>query len=86
MPTFLTRTTVIPKMPSTCFKTKDGPMLTTAAHYSPLLGSSNPFNDWDVNQRYANEANFNQALANNHRIGWEQAQMIVSQAKLDGLL
>ena len=37
-----------------------------------LLPSINPFNDWDVGQRYANQNHFNQARVDAHRLGAEQ--------------
>ena len=51
-----------------------------------LLPSINPFNDWDVGQRYANQNHFNQARVDAHRLGAEQVGALVKRADAEGLL
>ena len=54
------------------------------AQYS--LSSSNPFNDWDVNQRYTHRSNFDAARVQKHRRGAEEVHKMVKKARLEGLI
>lgn len=51
----------------------------------PLPGT-NPFSDWDVNQRYAHRSGFDGARAGRHRVGAEHVRRLIAQARKDGLL
>jgi hypothetical protein len=50
------------------------------------LPPGNPFHDWHVSQRYANQADFNQAHAESHRTGAELVCNLIKQAQQDGLI
>lgn len=51
-----------------------------------LLPTINPFTDWDVSQRYANQNRFNQASVDPHRKGAELVMDLMIKADLEGLL
>ena len=53
--------------------------------YASLL-AANPFTSWDVGDRYGHENDFTQVRATNHRNAALQAQEVLEQAKLDGVL
>lgn len=57
-----------------------------AARYVSLLPSSNPFHDWHIGQRYANEAHFDERMVNAHRQGAEHVRSLVQEARKDGLI
>ena len=46
----------------------------------------NPFQDWHVSQRYANQSNFDQARTEPHRFATEQVRKLISKAQREGLL
>lgn len=50
------------------------------------LPIANPFLDWNVSQRYANESNFDLARTTAHRTGAEVVYKLVIKALLEGLL
>lgn len=50
------------------------------------LSSTNPFNDWDVSQRYAHQSNFDEPLIQTHRSGAALVRQLVKKALRDGLL
>jgi len=50
------------------------------------LPGNNPFANWDVADRYAHQANFNQARAQGHRAGAQTVRDLISQAQREGLL
>ena len=50
------------------------------------LTVSNPFNDWLVDQRYAAEANFNDARVDGYKAGAQQVYDLVERAENDGVL
>lgn len=50
------------------------------------LSSGNPFQDWDVAQRYANESLFTQERVKPHREAAEEVRKLVRKARLDGFL
>lgn len=53
---------------------------------SYVLPSINPFQDWDVSQRYANQANFNKSRVEPHRKGANEVGKLIRKAQLEGLL
>jgi len=53
---------------------------------SYLLPASNPYADWDVNQRYARRNNFVQSLVVAHRQGVEVVRKLLDTARKDGLI
>lgn len=50
------------------------------------LPSENPFSNWDVSQRYANQSNFTQSDVEAHRQGAESVRFLIDQAKEGGLI
>lgn len=50
------------------------------------LPVQNPFADWDVSQRYANELNFQQSRVHAHQLGAHSVQGLIRKAQLDGLI
>lgn len=67
----------------------------TWAHYEDFrngrlatyaLGSSNPFNNWLIDQRYAAEPHFDDARVERHRLGARAVYDLVAKAEDDGLL
>jgi len=50
------------------------------------LPSSNPFNDWNVKQRYAHHASFDAARVDPHRIGAQVVRDLIRKAQREGLI
>lgn len=50
------------------------------------LSSSNPFNNWLIDQRYAAEPHFDQDRVERHRLGARTIYNLVDKAEEDGLL
>lgn len=50
------------------------------------LTTRNPFDDWDVAQRYAHQSNFDQARAQAHQGGASAVRELIKKAKKDGLV
>lgn len=50
------------------------------------LSSQNPFRDWNVGQRYANQSNFDQKRAQAHQGGASDVRKLLKQAQKDGLI
>ena len=50
------------------------------------LPQINPFHNWDINQRYANDSNFNQARVDVHKQGTEFVRKLIYKALLEGRL
>ena len=50
------------------------------------LSSANPFQDWRVSQRYANQCHFDQARVEPHRDGAEKVRRLIRKAQRDGLI
>lgn len=50
------------------------------------LTANNPFQDWDVSQRYANQSNFGQARVQPHRGGANEVRQLIRKAQLEGLI
>ncbi len=46
----------------------------------------NPFNNWDVSDRYAHQSNFNQASVQLHKAGAEAICELIKKAQREGLL
>jgi hypothetical protein len=51
-----------------------------------VLPQHNPFDDWNVSQRYAHQSNFDAALATAHQEGATLVSDLVKKAMLEGLL
>lgn len=51
-----------------------------------VLPSENPFQNWDIGQRYANQSNFDQQRANSHRSGAIVVRELLRKARLEGLI
>lgn len=50
------------------------------------LPTVNPFSQWRVSDRYANESNFNRGRAQVHQAGAQEVCKLIAQAKLNGLI
>lgn len=50
------------------------------------LPLSNPFANWDVADRYAHQANFDQARALGHQAGAQTVRDLIAKAQREGLL
>lgn len=50
------------------------------------LPSGNPFENWDVTDRYAHQSNFDQALAHGHQVGAQVVRQFIAKAQREGLL
>lgn len=50
------------------------------------LSSQNPFHDWKVDQRYANQSNFDQTRTQAHQGGASDVRKLLKQAQRDGLI
>lgn len=53
---------------------------------SYVLPADDPFNNWDVSDRYAHQSNFDVARATGHQAGALLVRNLIKQAKLDGLI
>ncbi|MFP3091573.1 hypothetical protein LQZ21_14745 [Treponema sp. TIM-1] len=51
-----------------------------------LLPRQNPFDNWDISQRYANRSIFSQMYVEAHRQGVELVRSLVNKAVLEGRL
>ena len=51
-----------------------------------LLAAPNPFNAWDVSDRYAHQANFDQTYAQPHQAGATVVCTLIKKAQFEGLL
>ena len=51
-----------------------------------LTGRPNPFDDWDVAQRYCHRAEISEAIVENHRQGAQTAMNVFKTAILDGVI
>lgn len=51
-----------------------------------VLPSINPFDNWQVSQRYAHHSQFDQARVDEHRGGAETVRNLVRHAQLEGLI
>ncbi len=50
------------------------------------LSPTNPFANWDVNQRYEHQINFTQQLVDPHKQGAVSVKTLITQAQQDGLI
>ncbi|BDV00183.1 hypothetical protein TDMWS_02680 [Thermodesulfomicrobium sp. WS] len=50
------------------------------------LTTPNPFDDWDVGQRYAHRSNFNRDRVEAHRSGAEAVGQLIQKARWEGLI
>lgn len=50
------------------------------------LSSTNAFQKWDISDRYGSQSNFSQQRVEQHRLGAEEVDRLVRQARKDGLL
>jgi hypothetical protein len=60
-----------------------------AARYNGVnyaLPTVNPFNDWDIEQRYAHRKDFDRARISRHRQGAKIVRQFLAKARKDGLL
>jgi hypothetical protein len=55
-----------------------------AAGYT--LTQTNPFDDWNVSQRYAHESNFDQLRVDSHKNGAEIVRVLLRKAILEGMI
>ena len=51
-----------------------------------VLTTPNPFDDWDVAQRYAHQSHFDQARAEAHQVGVMPVCKLIRKAKREGLI
>lgn len=51
-----------------------------------VLPAPNPFDNWDVSDRYAHQSNFDQALAQGHQVGAQVVRQLIAKAQREGLL
>ena len=55
--------------------------------YAATIDSvTNPFNDWDVSQRYSHRLDITGLMLNRHRTGAETAKKLLKTAEFDGVL
>ncbi len=58
-----------------------------AAKYAALMEpQSNPFQSWDVNQRYHHRSEITRERADQHKDGAEKARAVLKMAELDGVI
>ncbi|MCX7896843.1 MAG: SAM-dependent methyltransferase [Rhodocyclaceae bacterium] len=50
------------------------------------LPSRNPFQNWEVSQRYAHQSHFDQARALEHRSGANAVRQLINKAQKEGLI
>ena len=53
---------------------------------SYLISETNPFDDWNISQRYENENNISMSVTSKHRSAVESSRKIVKKAEKDGVL
>lgn len=51
-----------------------------------MLPANNPFDNWDISDRYAHRSNFDQARAQGHRAGAMIVCALIKKAEREGLL
>ncbi|MCC7491409.1 MAG: hypothetical protein IT204_03635 [Fimbriimonadaceae bacterium] len=56
------------------------------ATYASLLPGSNPFDDWKVDQRYADQSQYDATILTKHKAGVEKVRRILAQAQMDGIV
>jgi len=50
------------------------------------LPQPNPFDDWEISNRYAHKSNFNQTMVDKHKQGTEFVKKLIHRAILEGRL
>jgi len=50
------------------------------------LAANNPFQDWHISQRYANQANFTKSRVEPHRTSANEVKKLIRKAQLEGLI
>jgi len=50
------------------------------------LPQPNPFDDWEISNRYSHKSNFNQTITDKHRQGAEIVKILIHRAILEGRL
>ncbi|KGM23062.1 hypothetical protein [Stenotrophomonas maltophilia] len=50
------------------------------------MAAGNPFDSWDVSDRYAHQSNFNQARVQGHQAGAQAVRNLIAKAQREGLL
>jgi len=50
------------------------------------LPQPNPFDNWEIGNRYAHKSNFNQAMVDKHKQGTEIVKILIHRAILEGRL
>lgn len=56
------------------------------AHYAAALGTTNPFVNWDVGQRYEHGSAINMQIVDDHKKSAEIAYSCLTQAVVDGVV
>ena len=51
-----------------------------------VLPTSNPFQNWNISQRYEHQSSFNQAHVDPHKAGAAQVKLLIDKAKREGLI
>jgi hypothetical protein len=51
-----------------------------------MLPESNPFDDWDISDRYAHESSFSRIYVDQHKQGTEMVRILINRAILEGRL
>lgn len=51
-----------------------------------ILPRANPFDNWNVSDRYAHQSNFDQARAQSHKAGAQDVRALIAKAQREGLL
>ena len=51
-----------------------------------ILPANNPFHDWDVSDRYANQSNFSLARVQGHQAGSQVIRALIKKAQLEGMI
>ncbi len=58
-----------------------------AARYATMLSRTNPFRNWDINQRYMRTNSFiTPQTVHDHLAGLEEVRRVVAAARRDGIL
>jgi hypothetical protein len=51
-----------------------------------ILSQQNPFSNWSISDRYADESGFNQPYVEPHKNAAAQVEILIAQARSDGLI
>jgi hypothetical protein len=58
----------------------------SGAAYAAMLPAANPFQDWLVDQRYANQSQYAEPTPTEHMNGAGEARKVLARARLDGIV